>query len=203
MKTEVVLHRPFMGMQVRQKSKTGLFSATDLVKIGNIKRRELGLGSFNLSQYLSLKSTKEFIGELQKSNERVIIKSRGRSAQTWVHPLIFIDIALALNPKFKVEVYGWLYDELLRYRNNSGESYKKMVGALYERCSKKDFHLQVAKVARAIRESCGVDDWNQASEEKLKLRDRMHENIALLASVLTNHDEAVRLGIIKAKEHHS
>lgn len=201
MKTEVILSRPFMGSSIEQKSKSGMFSATDLVKIGNTKRKELGQSTFNLSQFLKTKSTTEFIEELQKTNERVIIKGRGRDSKTWVHPLLFIDIALSLNPKFKVEVYQWLYDELLRYRNDSGESYKKMAGALYDRyTNKKDFYKYIAKVATFIKEKCEVSDWNKASQEKLFLRDKMHENIALLCSVLKDPSEAVRIGVYKAKE---
>lgn len=40
---------------------------------------------------------------------------------------------------------------------------------------------------------CGVSDWNNATQEQLKLRDRIHENIALLADVLNNNKEAIRL----------
>ncbi len=43
MKTEVIVSRPFMGHEINQKSKSGMFDATGLVKIANIKRRELGL----------------------------------------------------------------------------------------------------------------------------------------------------------------
>jgi hypothetical protein len=32
----------------------------------------------------------------------------------------------------KIEVYSWLFDKLIKYRNNSGDSYKKMAGALFE-----------------------------------------------------------------------
>ena len=200
MKTEVILKRPFMGSEIRQKSKSELFSATDLSKIGNKKRRELNLSPFNLSQYFKLKSTKEFIEELQKNNDTVITTGRGKSAGTWVHPLLFIDIALNINPKFKVEVYQWLFDELLKYRNNSGESYKKMNGALYERSNKINFHKKVTKLANDIKKECEVKNWETASESQLKLRDKMHENIYLLCNVLNDPDEAIRLGIMNAKD---
>lgn len=201
MKTEVILSRPFMGSFIEQKSKTGMFNATDLTKIANTKRRELGLSSFNLSQFLKTKSTMEFIEELQKENERVIIKSRGASAKTWVHPLLFIDIALAVNPKFKIEVYKWLYDELLRYRNDSGKSYSKMAGALYERTTnKKHFHKFITDVATYIKKSCNVQDWNKASQNELYLRDKIHENIYLLCSVLKDSKYAVKMGVYKALE---
>lgn len=201
MKTEVTLERSFMGSFVRQKSKTELFSATDLVKIANKKRRELDRPMFNFSAYLKLKSTKEFVEELQKENNTVIVKSRGKGSSTWVHPFLFIDIALACDPKFKVEVYRWLYDQLLKYRNDSGDSYKKMVGSLYDKHSnKQSFHKYITKVANYIKTSCNVVDWNKANENQLFLRDKMHENIALLCSVLNSTNEAVRIGVFKAMD---
>jgi len=201
MKTEVVISRPFMGSEIHQKSKSGMFDATGLVKIANIKRRELGQSIFDLSQFLKLKSTTEFIEELQKENERVIIKGRGSKSTTWVHPLLFIDIALNINPKFKVEVYKWLYDELLKYRNDSGDSYRKMAGAIYEKCDNKGkFHKYITKVANYIKTNCNVEDWNKATQNQLYLRDKMHENISLLCSVLSSSDQAIRIGVLKAKE---
>lgn len=201
MKTEVPMERPFMGSFVRQKSKSEMFSASDLIKIGNIKRAELGISPFNLSQFLSQKSTVEFIEELQKTNDRVIIRGRGRKSVTWVHPLLFIDIALALNPKFKVEVYQWLYDELIKYRNDSGDSYRKMAGSLYDRYeNKQKFYKYIERVANYIKKSCGVEDWNKANQHQLKLRDKIHDNISLLCSVMKNTDECVRVGVQKALE---
>lgn len=201
MKTEVILKRPFMGSEVRQKSKSEMFSATDLVKIGNSKRQEIGKGLFNLSAFLKNNSTIEFIEELQKTNEKVITKGRGKGAVTWVHPLLFIDIALSINPKFKVEVYQWLYDELVKSRNDSGNSYKLMTGNLFESSTDKtNFHKYITRVANYIKKECQVEDWNNATEKQLKLRNKMHENISILASVMRNPNEAVRLGVLKTKE---
>lgn len=201
MKTEVILKRPFMGGEVSQKSKSGFFSATDLIRLGNIKRKEISQSQFNLSQFLKQKSTIEFIEELQKTNEFVLVVGRGRNAETWVHPFLFMDIALAINPKFKIEVYGWLYDELLKHRNESGESYKKMCGALFNNSkNKSEFYKYIAKVATYIKETIGVDDWNKATPEQLQLRDKVHDNISLLADVLTDNNQAVRIGVSKSLE---
>ena len=53
------------------------------------------------------------------------------------------------------------------------------------------------RVANAVKIACDVNDWETCTEEKLKKRDDIHRNIALLADVLDNNDEAVRLGILK------
>ncbi len=196
MKTEVIIKRPFLGGQISQKSKSGMFNATELVKIANTKRKELNKPIFNLAQWLKQKNTIEFIEELQKDNETVYTMSRGRNSATWMHPLLFIDLCLSINPKFKIEVYQWVFDELLKYRNISGDSYRKMAGSLYDRTtSKTTFHKEITEVANQIKIALQVKDWNTASQEQLQLRDKIHENIYLLCNALKDIKQAVRLGI--------
>jgi len=200
MKTEVVMKRELFGKEIRQKSQSEYFSATDLVNAGNRWRFEKGLPLFNFSMWLKKESTIEFIRELEKQFGNVIIKGRGRNSVTWVHPFLFIDIALAISPTLKIEVYSWLYDHLLKYRNNSGDSYKKMAGALYLKCSNKsEFPKYITRVANIIKAELNIKDWNCASEKDLEKRDRIHENIALLSDILPLED-AIRIGIKKGME---
>ena len=124
MKTEVIMRRELFGMEVRQKSKSEFFSATDLVRAGNHWRAVNNKPFFNLTAWLKTKSTSEFIAELEKEYGSAISKG----SKTWVHPFLFIDLALAISPKLKIEAYTWLYDQLLSNRNDSGDSYKKCVG---------------------------------------------------------------------------
>ena len=157
---------------------------------------------FNLSAHLKAKSTLEFIEELKsKIGTDPIIKSRGKGSHTWVHPFLFIDIALAISPKLKIQTYEWLFDNLIKYRNESGDSYKKMCGALFVNSkSKSTFHLNITKLADFIKIECSVKDWQTATEEQLRLRDRIHENIALLSDVLQDNDKAIQYGILKARK---
>ncbi len=195
--TEIIMQRELFGHQIAQKSKTEFFSATDLQKAGNDFRRKNGLSDFNLSQFLKSKSTIEFINELEaKFNTKVVLSARGRMASTWVHPLLFVDIALAISPKLKIEVYEWIFDSLLKNRNNSGDSYKEMASALWNRhTNHREFPIFISKVADYIRNQIGVNDWNEATKEQLELRDKIHVAIKLYCNVLTNPKEAVRLGV--------
>lgn len=196
MVTEVCLQRELFGEHISQMSKSEFFSATDLVRAGDKWRVLNGLCVFNLSQYLGLNSTKEFIVELENKYGSCIIKGRGRNANTWVHPLLFIDIALAINSKLKIEVYEWLFDNLIKYRNDSGDSYKEMCAALYTRYSnKRDFQVFITKTANSIKESLGVSDWDTATETQLDKRHTIHNNIKLLSKVLTDPESIVRIGI--------
>ena len=202
MKTEVVMKRRLFGLEISQKSKSEFLSATDIAKAGNAYRLSKGGTLFTLNNYWKLQSTQDFIATLESEfNEKVKSSEKGRGKHTWVHPILAIDIALAIDPMLKLEVYKWMYDLLLKYRNDSGDSYKKMVGALYENAGdKRNFQKAITKTAQMIQNACGVNNWQYASEEQLKLRDKIHNNIALLCSVLRNNNKAVILGIKEAKK---
>lgn len=200
MKTAVIMKRPLFGEEISQNSKTEMLSATDLVRIGNKWRIANGLSPFVMKAWLSNKSTKEFISELEnKFGEGNIKKTaRGRGKHTWVHPLLFIDMALAISPKLKIETYEWMFDNLIKFRNNGGDSYKKMCGALFVRAENKtSFYLYIQNVANKIKLACKVKDWETANEKQLDMRDKLHNDIALLADVLNNNNQAVRIAIEK------
>jgi len=201
MKTEVFMKRPLMGEDVRQSSKTSFISANDIVKAGNRWRVMNGLPLFTLQTWMNNLTTKEFVNELTANFGEVTQTRRGANGGTWMHPYLAIDLALTISPKIKIEVYSWLYDELLKYRNFSGNSYQRMAGSLFERSlSKSTFPRFISKIAILIKKECNVKDWETANEEQLRLRDKIHENIALLSQVMNNQDEAVRIGILEAKK---
>lgn len=200
MKTEVIMKREIFGKEVSQKSKSEFFSATDLVAAGNFWRISNGLSPFDQKKWFQRKDVKEFISSLESRYGKVKISGKGRGHHTWVHPFVFIDMALAISPDLKIEVYAWLYDHLLKYRNDSGDSYKKMAGSLYDnQTNKYNFPEYMRSVAEEIKVQCGVKEWQEATENQLKIRDRIHENISLLCDIIPNN-EAVRLGIKKAVE---
>jgi len=203
MKTEVVMKRELWGGTVSQKSKSGMLKASDLVKNGNRFRKMENHPLFDLHAFLKTKSTREFIFELEKkygaNNVLKIVKGRGKTG-TWVHPLLFIDIALSISPKLKIEVYDWLFDHLLEVRNDSGDSYRQMAGALWQNCkSRSNFSKSMIIVANMIKDHCNVHDWQTATVEQLAYRNKIHANITLLCDVLTDNNQAVRLGIEKTK----
>jgi hypothetical protein len=199
MKTEVIMKRELFGKEISQKSKSEMFSATDLVRAGNMWRLSNGMDAFKMSDWLQQKNTKEFIRELESIYGKVKISGRGRGNHTWVHPLLFIDMALAISPKLKIEVYQWIYDSLLKHRNDSGTSYTKMAGALYVHESNKSlFQGRIKLLASKIKQICNVTDWQKATEEQLQLRDKIHNNIALLANVMRHNDKAIELGVREA-----
>ena len=208
MKTEVLMQRELFGSIVHQQSKSTFISSTDLVRAGNKWRIENGIESFNVTGWLGYKHTKEFIRELTNRFGIVYKPGTGRGNHSWMHPFLAIDLALAINSSFKVEVYSWLYDQLLAYRNDSGDSYKRMSGALYQNTTNKStFQDGIRKTALLVQKACGVegpfkdeDVWEKATQEQLKMRDKIHDNIALLCDVLRDNNQAIKLGIAKSLE---
>ena len=95
------------------------------MRVGNKWRINNSLQPVDMNDWFNNKSTKEFIITLEKEFGIVKISGRGRGTNTWVHPYLFIDLALALNTELKIKVYAWIYDSLIKYRNDSGDSYKK------------------------------------------------------------------------------
>ncbi len=200
MKTEIYLERELLGCTVRQSNQTTFFSIKDLLLAGNKWRIVNDMAPFNYDSWYNSISTQDFLAELRNMYGEVITSKRGKTGERWAHPFVFIDLALAINPKLKVEVYKWIMDELVKYRNNSGDSYKKMCGALFDNCrNKTNFHRGVAKTATIIQNACGVSDWNRATTEQLKLRDKIHENIALLCDIIKDNNQAIAISIAKAK----
>jgi hypothetical protein len=199
MVTEVIMKRELFGCEISQKSKSEMFSATDLVKAGNKWRLLNDMPMFNMSTWFQTDSTKEFIKELEKRYGEIKVNAKAKNQHTWVHPYLFIDMALAISPDLKIEVYSWLFDHLLKYRNDSGDSYKRMSGALFVNAkNKRDFPFYIRDVATKIQKACGVKDWETASEKQLEVRDSIHRNIELLSDVLKDNDQAVKIAIIKA-----
>lgn len=199
MVTEVIMQRKLFDKVISQKSKDCFLSLTDLKKAGDFLRSQDGRPVFDLDSYFNNKSTKEFVKKLEDRFGVVKISARGRGHHTWVHPFLFMDIAFAISPDLKIEAYVWLFDHLIAYRNDSGDSYKKMCGGLYAIISNKSlFQRKIVDTCQMIKDACGVIDWNTANEEQLKLRDKIHEYIFVITDVVSDYELAVAAGINKA-----
>jgi hypothetical protein len=197
------MKRELLGSDIKQRSDNGFFSATDLESIGNKWRLQNGYKHlFDMNEWLRQKSVKEFIEKLTEVEKiQVKINSKGKNSDTWIHPYIFIDMALAISPELKISVYQWIYDSLIKYRNNSGDSYKKMTGALWLSIENKSkFKDELVYIANRIKIECDVTDWNEATEKQLKLRDKIHEYIALLSDIIRERENLIDVSVKRAKE---
>jgi hypothetical protein len=198
MKTNVVMIRPLESYSVEQRTLDGYFNATALLKqwnaVNDVQKK--------LDSFLENKATQEFINEIVTQenlnpHNSGYYASRGKNGGTWMHPLLFIDFAMWLNPRFKYHVLKFVYDNLLMFRKESGDSYKKMCDSLYKYFDDKTkFGKFIAGEALKIKQACGVESWEVASEEQLQIRKNIEDTASMIADYV-HYDDVVSEAIKK------
>ena len=103
--------------------------------------------------------SKEF-SDIRKSDvvnsqtiRNVYVKRRGGiggGGSTWMHPLLFIDFAMWINPSFKYDVLKFVYDQLIEYRHQAGNSYRRMCERIAQVSKKGDIPKSISSIAKAI-----------------------------------------------------
>ncbi len=120
--------------KVSQRTKDGFFNATSLIKQWSEDKEN---PKRDLRDFFKLKGTKEFLEVLNDDEalhgvDSPHVKSkasRGINAGTWVHPYLFIKIAMWLNPKFELQVIKFVYDQLINYRHKAGDNYRSLASS--------------------------------------------------------------------------
>lgn len=170
MKTNQVMIREIGYLQ---RTSDYYFNGTALLELWNKDngyRKQLG-------NYQSLKETKEFIAQLKKEGiENPLITSRGKGVNqgTWMHPKLFIDLAMWISVEFKSKVIGMVLDNLIFFRNDAGDYYNEMSACIMENYIKihecKPPATLYINEANLIKEIAGVGgkDRNEMTEEELK-----------------------------------
>lgn len=87
-----------------------------------------------LDVFLKNRQTEEFIASIAR-NENLDVKdvvktTRGENGGTWVHPMLFIDLCMWLDPDFKYKALKFVQDQMLRFRDEAGEAYKTLCQAV-------------------------------------------------------------------------
>jgi len=202
MKTVQILKRDFMGGVVQQKHDSGFFCINDLTSIANKYRKNQGLPEAKWEKYAKAKKTQEFMRSLMKQENiaDIVIAGKGRYSKTWVHPLVFFDYAMWLSPDFKIKVYEWLYDNMTIFRDESGESYKKLAGIVREHYTVAQVGLAMQNIARAIKRDLGVSDWNNTTPKKLQQRDEIHKSLSMLLKAKVDLKTAYALALEGVQE---
>jgi len=164
MKTNQTLTRPMGEFSVLQRTSDRMFNATELLKQWNASSGQKKV----IAHYFENDATVEFIetivskefGDIRKSDvansqaiRNVYIKRRGGiggGGSTWMHPLLFIDFAMWINPSFKYDVLKFVYDQLVEYRNQAGSSYTTMCERIARVSKKGDVPKNISNIAKAI-----------------------------------------------------
>jgi hypothetical protein len=163
--------------EVIQRTKDGYFDANALLNAWNKKP---GCKKKRMDDFLSSAETKALIETIIKEehvideksqvpdsqvgdlaalpHNQIVIKSKvktfkngsRRPASIWVHPFIFIDFAMWLNPTFKYQVLKFVHDKMIEYRKKAGDEYN-VLGAAVQKIVAKDFmKVAMPKVAKAL-----------------------------------------------------
>lgn len=186
MKTNQILPRKMGDFNVYQRTSDSMFNATALVeqwnKVNNTKL---------IADFIRLDSTKVFV-EVVKNRENhnmgnPILSKKGKNGGTWMHPLVFIDFAMWLNPDFKYDVLKFVYDELIKNRHDAGDNYRLLAESISKIVTKPFLPIAIQNIAKAInyvvfnKHESGIRN-TQASEESLK----QLSNLELKLSELIN-----------------
>ncbi len=152
--TNQVMKRPMGNFLVEQRTKDSMFNATNLLKQWNEASGE----KKEITKFFDNDNTKEFISALMEeenlhTQKSAYVKSNARSDRgggTWMHPILFVKFAMWLNPRFEVQVIKFIYDQMLKYRNDAGDAYKELGTSIGKIVSKKFMPVAMCKVAKAI-----------------------------------------------------
>ena len=149
--TNQVMKRPMGNFLVEQRTKDSMFNATNLLKQWNEASGE----KKEITKFFDNDNTKEFISALMEeenlnTQNSAYLKARGKNGGTWMHPILFVKFAMWLNPRFEVQVIKFVYDQMLKYRNDAGDAYKELGSAISKIVSKKFMPAAMCKIAKAI-----------------------------------------------------
>ena len=204
MKTNVTMLRKMGEFDIEQRTQDGYFNATILLKQWNYKT---GIQK-RITHYLELQSTKDFIQTIDedslgrdhadscKTISYIITrgnKSKGIENQVWMHPYLFMDFAMWINPKFKLTVIKFIYDQLIQFRHNAGDYYKTLNKAIAKFSGVR--FQQVAKgLNYLVFDSHNADLRQNATEEQLQKLAELEKQLAFAVDMgfIKSYDELIR-----------
>jgi hypothetical protein len=199
MKTNQILTRKMGDFNVNQRTSDGMFNATELLKQWNDKSGH----QKKLDHFFENNATEEFVNaivseENYNTRNSVYLKTRGKNGGTWMHPILFIDFAMWINPKFKVKVLKFVYDELIKNRHDAGDNYRLLAESVSKIVTKPFLPMAIQNIAKAInyvvfnKHVSGIRN-TQASEDTLKQLSDLEFKISELINegFITTYDQAM------------
>lgn len=159
METNIVLSskdRELFGITIKQETKTGFLSVSELQKAYEIARWQYGWSDKRISDIMQTDSFKErifylfedqglikttfpaFIEMTEKEGIAKVLKGLGlykttgarQNKVTFANPYIWILLALELNPRIYAKVIIWISDSLIFDRIEAGDEYRPMNSAI-------------------------------------------------------------------------
>ncbi|MGL5979434.1 MAG: KilA-N domain-containing protein [Phocaeicola sp.] len=162
--TNQAMTRQLGDFTVTQRTKDSFFDANELLSQWNNfnpnnKRR--------LDRFKESPNTKEFINALESDvshmsktaygDNQVVKEIKGRQTkngrtkdQVWMHPYLFIKFAMWINPTFELTVIKFVYDEMIKYRNEAGDAYRVLAAAVKTIVSDSFMQIAMKKVSEGV-----------------------------------------------------
>jgi hypothetical protein len=133
--TNQIMKRNFMSSDISQRTKDGFFNATELLKVFNERTNQ----NKRFKDFWENNNTKEFLLELSQElngDNSAHLKThetlRGKGGATWMHPYLFVKLAMWLSPKVELQIIKWVYDNLIEFRLQAGVDYKDMCKSIQD-----------------------------------------------------------------------
>ena len=118
------------------------------------KYPHLGVFKKSLDKFMKSQQTEDFIASIARNEgldvKDVVKTTRGKNGGTWVHPMLFIDLCMWLDPDFKYKALKFVQDQMLRFRDEAGEAYKTLCQAVARITPDGSRREMMAFVGRAI-----------------------------------------------------
>lgn len=170
--------RKMGDFDVLQRTKDYMFNATGLLKQWN---KATGMKK-EIGHFFENQSTNEFIEAIMedenfKHRNSAYLKTRGKYGGTWMHPYLFIDFSMWLDPKFKLEVIRFVYDQLVEQRTTAGDNYIKL-SASGATLSGYDFREVAIAMQYIVFGTKGKGLRQLATQEQLKELNKIQENLS-------------------------
>jgi len=178
--------RKMGSFDILQRTKDGYFDANFLLSAWNERPTNKRK---NMQDFIKSKATTEFLEALNEEiaqseiSVMAIQEKKGRNTakgrtkdEIWMHPYLFIDFAMWLNPKFKLSVIKFVYDELIQQRNLAGDNYKtlssslvKLNGYSFQEVAKAIQWIVYNKTGKELRQSANESQLNEINDIQTKL----------------------------------
>lgn len=195
--------RKMGSFKVEQRTKDGYFDANALLTQWNSKS---GNKRKNMSDFRNSKATNEFLEALNEEiaiteiSAMAIIEKKGRNTakgrtkdEIWMHPYLFIDFAMWLNPKFKLSVIKFVYDQLIQQRNLAGDNYKtlsssivKLKGYSFQEIAKAIQWIVYNKTGKELRQVATQEQLQEINDIQTKLAFAIDMNYIISFEQLMN-----------------
>lgn len=202
MKTNQLMTVAFEHGTLSIEHKTSMGSLADVFAIGNKHRVLANKNPANITHFCNAVGTQEFLDSVAKrlsveKSTLLYTVGAGKKARVMANIFLIIYAAEYLSPDFHVEVIDtFINSKLLSWRDDSGDHFKGLneeIKTISENLLGKPAHQgHFITLAKIVNSRVGDKiDWNTATAEQLKERDRIETGLCTV----------IKLGLVKDWEH--